>query len=91
MPYDPTTQPYDEPSRHVDCADDGESRLPLQYEDGPDFCTVRDAQGRDFALTVQPDLMKAMEKALAASTGPTEPLQCLRCGTVDAFGAVNAR
>lgn len=65
MPYDPTTQPYDEPSRHVDCADDGESRLPLQYEDGPDFCTVRDAQGRDFALTVQPDLMKAMEKALS--------------------------
>ena len=68
-----------------------ESKLPLQYEDGPDYCTVRDAQGRDFALTVQPDLMKAMEKALAASTGPTEPLQCLRCGTVDAFGAVNAR
>lgn len=70
--------------------DSGESKLPLQYEDGPDYCTVRDAQGRDFALTVQPDLMKAMEKALAASTGPTEPLQCLRCGTVDAFGAVNA-
>lgn len=71
--------------------DSGESKLPLQYEDGPDYCTVRDAQGRDFALTVQPDLMKAMEKALAASTCPTEPLQCLRCGTVDAFGAVNAR
>ena len=45
--------------------DSGESKLPLQYEDGPDFCTVRDAQGRDFALTMQPDLMKAMEKALS--------------------------
>ncbi len=43
----------------------GESKLPLQYEDGPDYCTVRDAQGRDFALTVQPELMKAMEKALS--------------------------
>ena len=68
-----------------------ESKLPLQYEDGPDYCTVRDAQGCDFALTMQPDLMKAMEKALAARTGPTEPLKCLRCGTVDAFGAVNVR
>ena len=70
--------------------DSGESKLPLQYEDGPDYCTVRDAQGRDFALTMQPGLMKAMEKALAARTGPTEPLQCLRCGTVDAFGAVKS-
>lgn len=43
----------------------GERKLPLQYEDGPDFCTVRDAQGRDFALTMQPDLMRAMEKALS--------------------------
>lgn len=42
--------------------------LPLQYEDGPDYCTVRDARGRDFALTMQPDLMKAMEKALADET-----------------------
>ncbi len=47
--------------------------LPLQYEDGPDYCTVRDAQGKDFALTVQPALMKAMEAALAAlSTNPGE-------------------
>ena len=46
--------------------DSGESKLPLQYEDGPDYCTVRDAQGRDFALTMQPDLMKAMERALSA-------------------------
>lgn len=45
--------------------DSGESKLPLQYEDGPDYCTVRDAQGRDFALTMQPDLMKAMEKAFS--------------------------
>lgn len=70
--------------------DFGEGKLPLQYEDGPDYCTVRDAQGNDFALTMQPGLMKAMEKALAARTGPTEPLQCLRCGTVDAFGAVKS-
>lgn len=48
--------------------DGGESKLPLQYEDGPDYCTVRDAQGRDFALTMQPDLMKAMEKALSDET-----------------------
>lgn len=46
-------------------SDAGESRLPLQYEDGPDYCTVKDAQGRDFALTMQPDLMRAMEKALS--------------------------
>lgn len=56
----------------------GESKLPLQYEDGPDFCTVKDAQGRDFALTMQPDLMKAMEKALSDEVarfmrGPAEP------------------
>ena len=42
----------------------GDSQLPLQYEDGPDYCTVKDAQGRDFALTMQPELMKAMERAL---------------------------
>ena len=48
--------------------DSGESKLPLQYEDGPDYCTVRDAQGRDFALTMQPDLMKAMEMALSSET-----------------------
>jgi len=48
--------------------DTGGSKFPLQYEDGPDYCTVRDAQGRDFALTVQPDLMKAMEAALSNET-----------------------
>lgn len=83
-------------------AESGDSKLPLQYEDGPDYCTVRDAQGRDFALTMQPDLMKAMEKALsdeitsfmrapAHPHGPTEPLQCLRCGTIDAFGPVSKK
>jgi len=55
--------PTDHPS--PPSSDSGESRLPLQYEDGPDYCTVKDAQGRDFALTTQPDLMKAMEKALS--------------------------
>ncbi len=49
-------------------SDAGESRLPLQYEDGPDYCTVKDAQGRDFALTMQPALMRAMEKALSDDT-----------------------
>jgi hypothetical protein len=58
--------------------DSGESQLPLQYEDGPDYCTVRDAQGRDFALTMWPDLMKAMERALTEdvaelSKPPAEP------------------
>lgn len=38
--------------------------LPLQYIDGPDFCTVKDATGGDFALTVQPELMQMMERAL---------------------------
>lgn len=46
--------------------DSGESKLPLQYEDGPDYCTVKDAQGRDFSLTMQPELMKAMERALSS-------------------------
>lgn len=71
-------------------------KLPLQYEDGPDYCTVRDAQGRDFALTMQPDLLRAMEKALSEENkrfrgGPTGPLQCLRCGTIDAFGPVHKK
>lgn len=46
--------------------------LPLQYEDGPDYCTVRDALGRDFALTMQPELMKAMEAALSTNPGEQE-------------------
>ena len=37
--------------------------LPLRYHDGPDFCTVRDRKGGDFALTVQPELMQLMERA----------------------------
>jgi hypothetical protein len=40
--------------------------LPLQYFDGPDYCTVKDATGGNFALTVQPELMKLMEDALAS-------------------------
>lgn len=47
--------------------------LPLQYFDGPDYCTVKDATGGDFALTVQPELLKEMEAALTASA-PGEPL-----------------
>jgi hypothetical protein len=35
--------------------------LPLQYADGPDYCTVTDVTGGAFALTVQPDLMKLLE------------------------------
>ncbi|MFA5951536.1 MAG: hypothetical protein WC807_14750 [Hyphomicrobium sp.] len=38
-------------------------RFPLQYIDGPDYCTVKDATGAYFALTVQPNVMKLMEKA----------------------------
>ncbi len=38
--------------------------FPLRYEDGPDYCTVKDARGKDFALTVQPDVLKEMEIAL---------------------------
>lgn len=57
--------------------------LPLQYEDGPDYCTVRDAQGRDFALTTQPALMKAMEAALAAQPAAPvgEPVAWQACDT----------
>lgn len=49
-----------------------ETLLPLQYEDGPDYCTVKDARGRDFALTMQPDLMRAMERAYAGSGASTD-------------------
>ncbi|MES2694177.1 MAG: hypothetical protein V4773_11945 [Verrucomicrobiota bacterium] len=38
-----------------------DARLPLQYEDGPDYCTVTCANGAAFALTVQPELLKALE------------------------------
>lgn len=41
-----------------------DSKFPLQYEDGLDYCIVKDANGRDFAMTVQPELMKEMERAL---------------------------
>lgn len=41
-----------------------EKFLPLRYEDGPDYCTVKDAQGRDFALTVQPKLLQKLEQAI---------------------------
>jgi len=41
------------------------AKLPLSYIDGPDYCTVKDATGADFALTVQPKLMQAMEIALS--------------------------
>lgn len=40
-------------------------KLPLSYIDGLDYCTVKDATGADFALTVQPKLMQAMEAALS--------------------------
>ena len=31
-------------------------------------------------------IMTALENVEIAQRGPSEPLQCLRCGTVDAFG-----
>lgn len=66
-----------------DNCDAGFTRLPLQYEDGPDYCTVKDALGRDFALTVQPKMMQAMEKALREhiaifSQPPTDIVKRLR-------------
>lgn len=47
-------------------------KLPLRYEDGPDYCTVTDAQGNPFCLTVQPELLKAMEEALSQQITPEE-------------------
>lgn len=44
--------------------------LPLRYEDGSDYCTVTDANGGNVALTVQPELIKAMEAALRAAAQP---------------------
>ena len=55
-------------------------KLPLQYVDGPDYCTVTDATGGAFALTVQPELMKLMEKAARRSPVPaTENMQDAPC------------
>ncbi len=67
--------------------------LPLQYVDGPDYCTVRDAQGKDFALTMQPALMKAMEAALsaqpAAPVGELRDGPCFYCGEMTSSLAGN--
>lgn len=64
-------------------ADEAEllGNLPLRYNDGPDYCTVTDATGGAFALTVQPELMRLMERAaLAAHTeGSTPPFRCAFC------------
>lgn len=72
--------------------DSGESKLPLQYEDGPDYCTVRDAQGRDFALTMQPDLMRAMEKALSDETAGfmRDPTKALKMENLQLRSALTA-
>ena len=40
--------------------------LPLRYEDGLHYCTVTDFSGASFALTVQPDAFKLLEKRAAA-------------------------
>jgi hypothetical protein len=54
--------------------------LPPQYVDGPDYCTVTDATGEAFARTVQPELMKLMEKAARRSPVPaTENMQDAPC------------
>jgi hypothetical protein len=67
---------------------EGKSKLPLQYEDGPDYCTVKDAQGRDFALTMQPDLMRSMEKALAAVvTTVAQPWQLPKSLPLEGFAS----
>ena len=59
--------------------------LPLQYADGPDYCTVTDATGGAFALTVQPELMQAMEAALAAAPAVADPLSDLVSGFAKAL------
>lgn len=61
--------------------------LPLQYADGPDFCTVKDATGGDFALTVQPELMQMMERALLAR----ELAQCLDVSEEERHAIAHAR
>lgn len=35
-------------------------------------------------------IMMALENVEIAQRDPSEPLRCLRCGTVDAFGPVSA-
>lgn len=47
--------------------------FPFQYQDGPDYCEVKDANGASFALTMRPDVMKAMEFALRAAAS-AEPV-----------------
>jgi hypothetical protein len=49
--------------------------LPLQYVDGPDYCTVTDATGGAFALTVQPELMQLMERAALSLSRPVRERQ----------------
>lgn len=49
--------------------DELRGNTPLQYFDGPDYCTVKDSTGGDFCLTVQPELLQRMEQAF--STYPT--------------------
>jgi hypothetical protein len=53
----------------ADGAREALGNLPLQYVDGPDYCTVTDATGGAFALTVQPELMKLMEAAALQRSG----------------------
>lgn len=62
-------------------ADELLGNLPLQYEDGPDFCTVTDSTGGAFALTVQPELMQLME--LASTQHAT--LKAALLGMVDMY------
>lgn len=90
VPLSHSTEAPQVPEVSAATGDEPDSRLPLQYEDGPDYCTVKDAQGRDFALTMQPELMRAMERALREDISrlsqppvtPTEPQpsSCLNCG-----------
>lgn len=60
---------------------DLKDKLPLHYEDGPDYCTVTDGQHQPFCLTVQPELLKVMEVAYAQR----DPLR--RCGYCNSWGS----
>lgn len=39
------------------------NHLPLRYEDTPDYCEVYDKNGEKVALTMRPDLLRALERS----------------------------
>ena len=49
-----------------------------------------DIAGRDM-LEEAADEIERLRHPVQAVRGPSEPLQCLRCGTIDAFGPVSKK